>query len=141
MKEDQMRALLTSLLDCGYRDLDILDSCEYDFSDLVDQVKEMGYEKIDINNLCFAMFEIGKREIQEKIEERIEELRESEDSESDIEKLKELESLSAYDDIESYHNYIDTSIYINDSDKSAIYEKHLKEELDKFENDTGFSIT
>lgn len=140
MKKEQMEALLTSLLGCGYLDLDILDGCEYDMIDLIGIARdEMGYEKLDINNLCCAMFEMGKREIQDFLNDRIEELKDNDDlTEEEKTELDQLETLEIFEDISSFHNFIDTSISI---DKNAdIYTEYLKSALDNFEEKTGFSI-
>lgn len=135
--------LLTALLNCGYLDLVILKDCEYDFSDLIEIVKDYDGE-ININSLCSAMFELGKGDMQEAINNRIEELEEielDELQEEEQEELKALKELNPFEDIESFHNSLDTSIYFPyDSDKADIYKKYMQDALDNFENMTGFNI-
>jgi len=41
MNNDKLMDLVTALLDCGYGDLTILNSCEYDFDELVEESKMM----------------------------------------------------------------------------------------------------
>lgn len=143
MKTEQMKDLLTVLLDCGYLDLRVIENCEYDFSELLEEVRDMGYEKPNLNNLAYAMFHVGTRDISSSIENRIGDL--SADSESlnqeDQEELQALKQLEPFEDIESFHNYIDTSIYFSCSDeKRDIYMKYCESELDHFSQNTGFSI-
>lgn len=133
MEKGQMEDLLIAILDCGYLDLKILDGCKYDIRELIDNLHDMGYTKVDINNLCYAMFDKGLCELNEAIYNRIEE--------EDNNELKALfKELNPFEDTESYHNYIDTSISFTDDDKEAIYKKYFKDELDLFEHNTGFTI-
>jgi len=131
--------LLTKLLDCGYADLQILEDCEYDFDDLISEIEAMGYEKPDINNLCFAMFQLALNDFQDTIDERINELKEQDElTEEEQEELDAIEGLDVREDTESYHNYIDTSIWFNNNED--IYIKYFQSALDDFEEHTGFSI-
>lgn len=152
MSKDMMENLLINLLDCGYLDLRVLNGCEYDISDLIEECKEMGYEKPDLNNLAYAMFYIGKNDLQEAIDERIVNLEDAisdglvdddQEKKEGIEKqIEELKTLDAREDFESFHNYLDTSIYLSNhaEEKREIYEKYLQKELDQFEENTGFSL-
>lgn len=143
MTNEQMTDLLTALLDCGYLDLRILNECEYNMIDLIEEVDSMGYEKIDINNLCFAMFQLGLRDMQESISERISDL-ENEEELGEFEKgeLEALKELEPFDDFESFHNYIDTHIYLSQyaNHKEEMYQNYCEKELNHFEKMTGFSI-
>jgi len=146
-KENEiMTDLLTGLLNCGYRDLDNIMDCKYDMEDLIEEVKNSGDESIDINNLTYAMFEKGKEEIRTSIENRIEEIEEEINNTEDKKEiknlkkeLKEIKNLDPYEDIGSFHNYCDTSIYFNE-DKGDIYKKYFQEALDEFYENTGFNI-
>lgn len=131
--------LLTKLLDCGYADLQILEDCEYDFDDLISEIEAMGYKKPDINNLCFAMFQLALNDFQDTIDERINELKEQDElTEEEQEELDAIEGLDVREDTESYHNCIDTSIWFNNNED--IYIKYFQSALDDFEEHTGFSI-
>lgn len=131
--------LLTELLGCGYSDLTVLEDCKYDFCDVIEHCQMNFGEPLTLNSLARSMFEIGIINISEAIQERIEELREIEEaSEAEAEELQELVSLNPNEDIESFHNFLDTSIYfVNNSD---IYHKYLEEALDNFADDTGYTI-
>lgn len=49
--------------------------------------------------------------------------------------------LDPFEDIQSFHNFIDTYIWIDADDKIEIYKKYVKEALDQFEEMTGFEIS
>lgn len=145
--QDYLTYLASALLDCGYADLRVLKNCAYDFTDLIENCKD-GFGTINLNTLCRTMFEMGMVEIQDSIGERIEQLQEElkdvDDTETNNEteemrdELANLLKLKPFDDIESYHNFLDTSIYfINNSD---IYNNYCLHELETFGNNTGYSI-
>jgi hypothetical protein len=131
--------LLTELLSCGYADLSVIKDCQYDISELIDRVKDMGIEKIDLNNLAYAMFDAGKEEIQDFINERMEELKDQEElSDEEKEELETLEQLDPYEDIQSFHNYLDTNVYFHKNAES--YKKYCPSVLATFEENTGYEI-
>jgi hypothetical protein len=142
MDLNKMQSLLCSLLDCGYADLTAIEDCQYDWEDILEEHKDMGGEKPDINSLAYAMFSIAKREMQESIEERLESLQYGDLTEED--KLEEdaLYYLKPIDDIESFHNYLDTSVYLAQHavDKADTYKKYCKKEIERFTEMTGYEI-
>ena len=130
--------VLVALLDCGYGDLGVLDDCKYD---LVDDIAEMldCEMKVTLNGLAWAMFRHGLSDIRYAIEERIEELEERDElSDEEQAELDELQTLDPYEDTESFHNFIDTSIWFRAN--KDIYEKYLQTALAEFEKNTGYSI-
>ena len=134
-------SLLCAILDCGSADVGLMKDCAYDCTELLEYLKDdLGLVKIDINNLVYAMFEFGKRDIRNSIDERIEELKEMDElTEEESQELEELQQLDVYEDITSFHNYIDTHVYL--SDKEEIYTKYLQHALSEFEDKTGFNIS
>lgn len=145
---DYRDALLSEILNCGYLDLCVLEDCKYDYSDLIENCK-FSFGEINLNNLARTMFDMGIGEIEDSIQARIEELKrelsyyEEDYFDKEIEEmrdvLKTLTKLSPFEDIESCHNYLDTSIYfINNSE---IYNSYCQEELKTFTDNTGFTIT
>lgn len=143
-QENLYRGLLVGLLDCGSVDLCVIENCQYDIDDIKEVLKDCGME-INLNNLAWAMFDVGKREITDWVENRkaeLEDILDSEDNAESFEELKEeldaLKELSPYDDIESYHNYLDTHVYIRKHED--IYRKYCQEPLDMFEENTGFGL-
>ena len=136
---DWKDALLTSILDCGYADIYLLEDCQYDMEDVIEYLEDSGL-KMNINALVYAMFQLGKGEIQQAIDDRIKELESEEElSEEEQDELNLLKELDPYDDIESFHNYLDTHVYF--SSNRETYEKYLESALNTFSEKTGFDIS
>lgn len=138
---DWKTELLTELLDCGYGDLGILEDCEYDFCDVIQECKDCEME-LTVNNLCWAMFQLALADFEQSINERIEKLHEELEDGIDAipvhEELEALESLDVREDIETYHNYIDTHVWFRNNEE--IYRRYLSSAMDDFEDHTGFCI-
>ncbi len=162
MDKNQLEDLLSAVLECGYADLDNLNSCEYPYADLVREVKDNDME-IDINTLTQAMFSLALQDVQEYIDTKINDLEEFLDdyeeeghdledlqaeigtdeelSEDDLEELKILVDdcfLDIMEDAEGFYNYMDTSISIIDNE--AYYTMYFPDALELFEDKTGFSL-
>lgn len=142
MDKDRLMLLLSEILDCGIIDLSIMDGCKYDFGDVLKGASDSG-DSFDINELCRAMFNLGKDDMVNNINKRISRLDSNPNlTKEKIEELACLQQLNPYEDIESYHNYSDTSIYVRTdiSGRDVLYEKYCKREFKMFEEMTGFSI-
>lgn len=140
MKNEALINLLSSILGCGFIDIGILEGVEYDWDDVIENINNNGSE-INLNNIMCEVFEMGKNELNDFIIDRIQELDIGEYGElSNDEQIEfdELQTLDVHNDIESFHNYLDTSIYFLNNEE--IYKKYLKEGLDEFESKTGFRI-
>ena len=122
---DNLRNLLAVLLNCGYADLTTLEDCQYDFGDLVENC-QFNFGKVELNALVRTMFDLGIQEIVDIIKER------KQDTEDEEERAA-LDKLDPYEDIQSFHNYLDKN--------NNIYKKYLSDALDTFEEKTGFSIS
>ena len=153
-KED----LLTTILDCGYGDLSVLEDCKYDMSTVADECKEQ-FGKISLNGLAMVMFDFGREDIAERKNELLHELEEekykwdkaiergqelTEEEQERYDALEDdidlLEEFDVYENLESFHNYIDTSIWvIGVSDVERLHEL-LKDAFDEFAENTGFAI-
>lgn len=134
--------LLVELLGCGYADLSVLEGCKYDFSDIIEECYSV-YGKLELNALAKIMFDIGISEIENYIEHRIEEIEDSVEYENMLheelrKELHALRELDPHDDIESFHNYLDTSIWVNNHKRT--YKRYLGPALDRFADDTGYCI-
>lgn len=141
---DWREDLLTSILDCGYGDLYLLEDCQYDIGEIVeDCIATFGGLKI--NNLVRIMFDYGLRDIETARDDRICELEaipnERELDEDEEDELATLRTLEPFEDMQSFHNFIDTHIWIDAKEKVPAYTKYLKEALDHFCEMTGFEIT
>jgi hypothetical protein len=150
--------ILAELLDCGYADLSVLEDCQYDMADIVEQCKA-DFGKIDLNRLAHTMFDFGRADIESKrlglIDELESELNEWDNAieggqelteeeqerydtlKSDIELLKEFD---VYENLESFHNYIDTSIWVTGTSDNERIRELLKDAFEEFKENTGYSI-
>jgi hypothetical protein len=146
LQYEQMVDLLTELLDCGSYDLRIIADSEYPMDILIEHVRDNGFDKMDINTLCYAMFEIALNEVQEAIEEKLEQMADdiyaenSEVTEEGKAKIEDIlnSNLDIRNDVETFHNYIDTHAYLISNQE--IYQEYFSTELDIFEQKTGYSL-
>lgn len=130
--------LLTELLGCGYADLSVLDDCKYDMCDVIEYCKDADLD-VTLNSLAWSMFQIGLDDINRAIDERVDELDVKDDlSEEEQEELNALEHLDAHEDTESFHNFIDTSIWFHKN--GDVYREYMSKALDEFEENTGYAI-
>lgn len=134
--------LLVELLGCGYGDLSVLEGCRYDFSEIIEECYSV-YGKLELNALARIMFEFGIREIGDCINERINSIECGLDDESLLScelraELNALKELDVYEDIQSFHNFLDTSIWV--CNHEATYKKYLGDALDEFAENTGYCI-
>lgn len=139
---------LMTLLNCGSLDLKLIDDVGYDWCDILGTDVAEGLlackmHKISgINYIMRQVFDFGLSQIENAIDERIECLRETQEnygiSDEQKKELRALEKLNVWEDLESYHNCIDTHVWFNKNGK--IYRKYLSEALDSFADGTGFEI-
>lgn len=141
---DNLWLLLSEILDCGLGDLCILENCNYDWSEIIDYCKE-NYRELTLENLFYSIIDFGMMDLVSKIKEKIDEIKKEIYETDDKDKIDKLESvleklrkISPQDDIGFYFNYLDSNVYFNNNEE--IYTKYLKDEIDNFENNTGFSL-
>lgn len=150
--------MLCDILKCGYLDIEMLDKCEYDYDDIKYHFEDIKVEDLNINIILESCILNYITNIQNKIDEKITEtesdLKGLEDYEDmyngniDYEyviqikelrkKLEDLQSLDSTSDIDYYTNCLDTKIYIVDDEVKEIYNKYLKEEVEKENEKIGF---
>lgn len=151
--------LVQELLGGGALDWEMLDKCNYSCEDILDKIKMFTtIDEMDFNDLLVGAIDLYRYNIQEKIDEKITETesdlqeleRYSDENNGNIDmeyidriellrkQLDELQELCAYDDIEHFVNYIDTSIFINNDEIRALYKKYLSEEIEKENEEIGF---
>lgn len=116
-----------------------LENCKYSFSDLVENCKFAFGNDLNVNNLVRIMFEMGIDEIEESIIDRIGEYDPEDASDDEKEEHESLLLLNPREDIESFHNYIDTHIWV--TEHRELYKRYLQAELDHFCDMTGFEIS
>lgn len=136
---DYREELLAELLNCGYYDVSLLKDCKYSFGYLIENCKYAFGNDVNVNNLVRIMFEIGIDEIEESISDRIREYDPEQASDDEREEHESLLLLNPHEDIESFHNYLDTSIWV--TEHKELYERYLQDELDCFYEMTGFEIS
>lgn len=136
-------ALLCSLLGCGSLDLVLLDGIEFDWDDVIDRADFESFEDADLNSLMRAVVSLGIDGIAEAIDERVSLLETLEESgnlpDDDADELRQLTTLEPREDIESFHNCLDTHVYF--AKNGDIYRKYLGEPIEEFEENTGFPIS
>ena len=134
--------LLMNILRCGTLDLAMIDKVGYDFCDIHEQLEDTPIQKVGFNGLMRAVVDFGIICIREALDERIEELKGIQDNEglddAEDDELQALEMLDPDEDIQSYHNCIDTHVWFEHH--GGIYRRYLQGAVDDFEENTGFCI-
>lgn len=131
--------LLMQLLNCGSLDLKLIDDVGYDFYDILEYCDGAEWvTSVGLNGVMRLVFEYGFEQIKKAINDRIEGLENEDLDEDGLEELSALRELNPDDDMETYHNYIDTHVWCKEH--YDIYKKYLSEALDDFADGTGFEI-
>lgn len=135
--------LLTAILDCGYGDLYLLEGCRYDIGEIVEECMQI-CNRLEINTLVRIMFEFGLSDIDTARNDRICEIEAIQnerelDEEEEIE-LRMLRKMEPLRDFASYHNYIDTHIWLATKENGDAYQRYLGNAIKNFREMTGFEI-
>ena len=133
--------LLIEVMECGYGDLSVLDDVEYDMSEILEMCHDW-YGNYNLNNVMRVVFQKGIDDIADALHERLCELAgiAHEDlTEEEHEEYSDLLRLDPDEDIESFHNYLDTSVWFRTH--GEIYEKYLAEAVHDFAMNTGYDIS
>lgn len=137
---DWRETALCALLDCGSDDLSLLDDFTGDIYEVIQDCKQEFGDDMNINNVVRVIFDIGTQELQSFVDGRIAELEGREElSEEEDEELDALRQCEPYEDVRSYHNYLDTSVWIDEH--AEIYAKYVRPGIEAFEELTGFSFS
>ena len=138
-KNEMIEMWLCSILQCGTDDLQIID-CGYEYDEIMQDCIDT-YGRIELNALSCCIVNKGRDELQEAITERINELEEYMDEDECFDRNDEYQALlllDPYDDIEEYHNYIDTSVWFKQY--ADEYRKYLPKAVEMFEEHTGYAL-
>ena len=140
MSVDFKTSLLCDLLDCGYADIGIIEDCKYDFDEIIEECKE-NFGDISLAGLADTILSRGLCDIQDSIDKRIKNLEECEQHlnktcQAELDALKEIDP---FEDTTRYFNYLDTHIWLS-SDNEELWKKYLVNEVDEFEENTGFAM-
>lgn len=150
--------ILQTIFGGGSLDWDMLDQCNYDFSDIWEIVKQYDIIDMNFNSIVEGCMELYTQHIQDKLDEKITETesdlkeleRYSDENNNNIDQkyideisnlrkqLEELQTLCVDDDITYYANYLDNGIYIVRNGIRALYKKYLEEEVEKENELIGF---
>lgn len=117
-----MESLLAALLDCGYLDIQILDDCNYDLGEIVEDLKFEGIE-ISLNAITDAIFMKGQRELTDAVEELLN------SKKADLDELKE-----DADELSERSNQLQSDIEDLDEDEDAEEIDELSAELENIED-------
>ena len=139
---------LMNLLNCGILDLKLIDDVGYDWCDILDgetlgeMLSDGSRQRETLNYIMRRVVEFGIDQLTTAVADRICELEaipnERELDADEEEELEALRTLNPEEDIESYHNFIDTHVgFENNAD---VYRTYLQEALDAFAEGTGFEI-
>ena len=133
-----------AVLGCGTYDLAMLDDVQYDVTEIILGLMTDNYGEFNINDVMREVFHMGVVDIENAIDQRLDEIgRLGGDDEPD--EIKEeraaLLALCPVDDIESFHNFIDTHVWITPEHHAQDYRRYLGDALDEFAENTGFEIS
>lgn len=139
---------LMNLLNCGVLDLKLIDGVGYDWCDILDgetlgeMLSDGSRQRETLNYIMRRVVEFGTDQLTTAVADRICELEaitnERELDADEEEELEALRTLNPEEDIESYHNFIDTHVWFENN--ADVYRTYLQEALDDFTEGTGFEI-
>lgn len=139
---------LMNLLNCGSLDLKLIDDVGYDWIDILDgetigeMLSDGSRQRETLNYIMRRVVEFGIDQLATAVADRICELEaitnERELDADEEEELEALRTLNPEEDIESYHNFIDTHVWFENN--ADVYRTYLKEALGDFAEGTGFEI-
>lgn len=140
-----LEALVCNLLKCGPADLAMLERVGFDWHDVIEATGWRGssFTDMDFNSLMDAVVYLGKMALKDALKNRIAdieilEIRGNLDK-KDIAVLFSLIWLNPEEDIQSFHNYLDTHVWFEKN--GAVYRKHFAQELEDFASNVGLEIT
>jgi hypothetical protein len=138
MDNEQMKYLLCALLGCGTSDLSLIGDTTLGWSDIIDRAKGRE-EEISLGSMFNAIVDLGKNNLKVSIDMRISDLQgEDQLTEEETAELDSLEKLNVEQDISTYFNFLDT--HVNFINNEEVYRKYLSDQIDTFEDETGFNL-
>lgn len=133
---------LMTLIGCGQLDLRLIDDVEYDWCDVLERVDFNCLGEKKMPAIMHAVFDVGKDEMNEAIVKRVDYLEDTKKtygiSEEQENELEDLKKLNPYNDLEVYHNYLDT--HVTCVNHKSVYKKLMSKELENFAAGTGFVV-
>ena len=130
--------LLSIVMGCGYADLTLLDDVQYDMYEIFEECLAY-FGDYNINNVVRIVFDHGLRDLEWEIKARIADLLDCDERDPDEEaELAALRELRPFEDTDSFHNYLDTSIWFVKNEEA--YQLYMEDALHDFAEHTGFDI-
>lgn len=144
--ENKAMELLRTILDCGEMEMINLEYVQYDWDDVLKQI-DWPAPGLDFNDVMRGVIALGVIDMCEAIRERRNELEMLFDCDGDdeaeyIEEKQELEALGKLNpdtDIECSCNGCCIDVWFKQNE--SIYRKWLQDEINEFEENTGFDIS
>ncbi len=128
---------LCNLLDCGIDDLEMIKDCKYNLRELVNRYIRYEGEMPDINGLIEDIFLEGREALDKDCRKESERLW-RDGVNVNKSPLKEIESLSAWSDIQYETNGFCSCIkFVNNEE---LWRRYFQKEIEKVEDDMGFKI-
>ena len=128
---------LCNLLDCGIDDLEIIKDCKYDLRELVNEYVLQVGAMPNIYGIIEEIFFKGRDALDKSVWEESKRLRLNGINENES-PLKEIGSLSAYNDIRYETNWFVSCIKFVSDEK--LWRRYFQKEIEKVEDDMGFKI-
>lgn len=133
---------LMTFIGCGLYDLKLIDDVQYDWGDVFSYLDLSYCGERKLPAIMSAVFSLGKDNLAETIEKRIYYLEDTEGtygiSDEQRDELNALKELDPYEDLQEYHNYLDT--HVTCVNHEGIYKSYLSEALADFADGTGFEV-
>ena len=134
--------LLTAILECKSADLSLLDHIDYDMSDIVDGLREVGFD-ITLGSILQYAYDLAVEELNQFKNDRIagiEAISNSRDlGENEEVELFVLNQLDAEKDLKMYFNFSDTHVCFERN--GIVWDIYLHDEIDIVQSKLGFEIS
>ena len=143
----KQQEILTSLLNCGTCDLELLEDIEYDLGDIINDLKEN--DCLSLNCLFIEVFMKGASDLEEAFKNQKEEIKEQilnkmrihmfdlmryDELANDLE-LLDSDKLNPTRDLNYYVNYLDTHVYMKHID---FYRRYMPDVVETIETNMGW---
>ena len=145
METTGRNGFLCELLGCEPDELTMLDAVKYDWAEVMREFTDWESKKIsmlDFNGLMRAVCNVGRSHIEQAVKDKImeaEEATEKDGLDNDGQQvIAQLQQLNPWEDINSYHNYLDSHVWFEQNED--IYRAHLSGALEEFEHNTGLKL-
>ncbi|MBR1561217.1 MAG: hypothetical protein IJ646_13350 [Clostridia bacterium] len=130
---------LCAILGCGCADISLIEHTTYCYDDVLVELAQRGC-RLTLASLCNGIIWLGKKEMQEAIDQRIAELEEAL-IECELHMTPEYRALltvNPEEDIKMDFNYLDMHVILESN--ASLYLEYLMDECEQFQDHTGFGL-